>query len=176
MSTQNINLNAETLQTLTNLAGTGAKLFDDIIRDVTPKVEKAMGDVFTNLTTFNTNQQSSTTNSSNKTLTTYENKTDNSIFIACELPRINKADCSIKLENTNPNASDNNLVIRAKTQEPPDDFKFLECINYETKILVPHYIKKNDISVKYMNGILYITINKIKDSTNESNINYTYML
>ena len=175
MSNKNINLNAETLQTLTNLAGTGAKLFDDIVRDVTPKVEKAMGDVFTNLTTFNnTNQQSSTIN---KSLTIYENDTDNSIFIACELPRINKSDCSVKLENTNTKAYDNNLVIRAKTQEPPDDFKFLECINYEKRILVPHYIKKNDISVKYMNGMLYITINKIRESTNTGcNINYTYML
>ena len=75
MSNQNFNFNAETLQTLTNLAGTGAKLFDDIVRDVTPKLEKAMGDVFTNLTTFNnTNQQSSTTD---KSLTIYENETDN---------------------------------------------------------------------------------------------------
>lgn len=172
MSNQNINLNAETLQTLTNLAGTGAKLFDDIVRDVTPKVEKAMGDVFTNLTTFNNNnQQSARNNNSNKSLVIYENETENAILIACELPRINKTDCSVKLENTNTEAYDNNLVIRAKTQEPPDDFKFLECINYEKRILVPHYIKKNDISVKYMNGMLYITINKKKEPITESNIN-----
>ena len=88
-----------------------------------------------------------------KSLEYKQHETDNSLFIAVNIPRISKEQCII-------NFKDYKLIITAQTDEPEFGFEFLVKEFYRLNILLPKTVMKNNIIANYKNGMLYITINK----------------
>ena len=89
----------------------------------------------------------------NKRIIKYNKKeTSSCILIACEIPRVSKDNCSVKLYN-------GVLVVMAKTTQMEPNFEFLSNEDYLVDIEVPKYVRQKDITAKCVNGMLYVTVN-----------------
>ena len=94
----------------------------------------------------------------------YKHEDNANIYYALELPRIRKEDCSI-------NFLDNRLCVKANTHTAESGFEFLPDELYEITLVACNNITKDSVIAKHVNGMLYITIKKKIDLSNNFNIN-----
>ena len=116
-------------------------------------------------------EQTSSNNSglNNQKQQYFINETDAKIFIVCEIPRVEKINCHIKLDNNNI------LKINAKTLPYPDNsdmskFNFIEQREYTFEIKLSKEINSKMIVAKIVDGVLYIEISKKLINIEEINI------
>lgn len=142
---------------LTNVAETGVKVLDKFMSDLTPKVETVINSVF--------NEGVHRAPMVPKTELYFMKKTDKAILIACELPRVEKQNCKIKVIN-------NVLTINATSSLPSEmeQFNFIDPKEYTISITVPKDINKEQITAKIIDGVLYIQITKSLNNIDEINI------
>ena len=141
---------------LTSAAETGVKVFDSFLTSLSPKVENVLNSVIKEQTKYH-QTNSSNTNKSKQPY--FINETSSKIFIVCEIPRVEKSNCRIKLDNNNI------LNINAKTSPHPETsvmskFNFIEQREYSFQIKLTEKINSNMIEAKIIDGVLYIDISK----------------
>ena len=143
--------------TLTNIAETGVKVLDKFMTDITPKVETVINSVL--------NDDVHRAPMVPKTESYLMKETDEAILIACELPRVEKRNCKIKVIN-------NSLTINATSSLPSEmsKFDFIEQKKYTISVTVPKDIDTRMIIAKMVDGVLYIQITKSLNNMDEINI------
>jgi len=149
---------------LTNVAETGVKVFDNFLSSLSPKVENVLNTVLKDQT--NVNEKASNLK---KTNPYFFKETESEILIVCEIPRVEKNNCHIKLDNNNI------LNINAKTSLPKNgsdisQFNFMEQREYTFEIKVSKDINSKMIIAKIIDGVLYIEISKKLINIEEINI------
>ena len=184
-------INPQTINTLISAAGTGMKMFDSFLTQITPHVNDVLstasglagnGNSNTNMgnrnttagncnttagnsnTTAGNGNSNTTTNKQIKELNLYRNESDSLVLLALEIPRISKDNCSIKLNG-------NILEISAKTHSSESNFEFLDDIEYKNMIKIDNIITKEHIKARFLNGMLYIEVNKNIKHDNKIDIN-----
>ena len=157
--------------TLTNVAETGVKVFDTFLTNLAPQVEKVINTVLTesndNHCKSNSNGKSDSNGKTRCSNTPYfYSETDSEILISCEIPRVEKKNCSIKLD------SNNILLINAITSVSSEmpAFSFMEQRDYVFEITLTSNITSNMINAKIIDGVLYIVITKKLINIDEINI------
>ena len=175
----------ENIRILKNAAVGGVKMVDSFLTNVTPHIETAIKDFFSETVSAATGMSSSTTAtsaatgmsssttantisntiSSKRIIKYYKKETSSCILIACEIPRVSKENCAVKLYN-------GILVVMAKITHNEPRFEFLSNEEYLVDIEVPKYVQQKDITAKCINGMLYVTVNTHLLDT-ECNINIT---
>ena len=168
-------INPQTINTLINAAGTGMKMFDSFLTQITPHVNDVLstasglaGNGNRNTTAGNNNttagnrNSNTTTNKQIKELKLYRNESDSLVLLALEIPRISKDNCSIKLNG-------NILEISAKTHSSESNFEFLGDIEYKNMIKIDNIITKEHIKARFLNGMLYIEVNKYQPPNQNDN-------
>lgn len=151
---------------LTNAAETGVKVFDSFLTSLSPKVENVLNSVMQEQTR---SQTQSSCDLNNQKQQYFIKEIDSKIFIVCEIPRVEKANCRIKLD------SNNILNINAKTLPYPDNddmskFNFIEQREYSFEIKLSKEINSKMIVAKIVDGVLYIEISKKLINIEEINI------
>ena len=143
--------------TLTNIAETGVKVLDKFMTDITPKVETVINSVL--------NDDVHRAPMVPKTESYLMKETDEAILIACELPRVEKRNCKIKVIN-------NSLTINAtlSLSSEMSKFEFIEQKKYTISVTVPKDIDTRMIIAKMVDGVLYIQITKSLNNMDEINI------
>ena len=149
---------------LTNVAETGVKVFDNFLTSLSPKVENVLNTVLKDQT--NVNEKKTNLNKNNPY---FYKETESNILVACEIPRVEKNNCRIKLDNNNI------LNISAKTSAPKPDsdiskFNFMEQREYTFEIKISKDINSKMIIAKIIDGVLYIEISKKLINIEEINI------
>ena len=146
----------ENIRILKNAAVGGVKMLDSFLTNVTPHIETTIKDFFSESVSAATGMTPSTsttsTTSNKRKIKYYKKETSNRVLIACEIPRVSKENCAIKLYN-------GILVIMAKTTQTESGFEFLSNQEYLVDIEVPKYVQQKDITAKCINGMLYIIVN-----------------
>tara|TARA_B110001469_G_scaffold127611_1_gene149259 strand:+ start:4534 stop:5037 length:504 start_codon:yes stop_codon:yes gene_type:complete len=153
----------ENIRILKNAAVGGVKMVDSFLTNVTPHIETTFKDFFSEQVS---SDDRTTPKTPNKRIIKYNKKeTSSCILIACEIPRVSKDNCSVKLYN-------GVLVVMAKTTQMEPNFEFLSNEDYLVDIEVPKYVRQKDITAKCVNGMLYVTVNTHSLDT-ECNIDIT---
>ena len=139
-------INTENIRILKHAAGAGVKMVDTFLTNVSPHIE-------TTIKAFFSESMTPPVSSKNKkTIKYYKKETNNNIFIACEIPRVSKEKCAVKLYN-------GTLVVMAKIDTSETSFEFLSNEEYLVDIEVPKYVRQKDITARCLNGMLYIIVN-----------------
>ena len=141
----------ENVRILKNAAGAGVKIVDSFLTNVTPHIETTIKDFFSE-TVSATGDTTSKPSPNKRIIKYYKKETTSNILIACEIPRVSKENCTVKLNN-------GTLVVMAKTTRFESNFEFLSNEDYLVDIEVPKYVRQKDITAKCINGMLYITVN-----------------
>ena len=141
---------------LTNAAETGVKVFDSFLTSLSPKVENVLNSVIKEQKSFN---EKTCAKPNNQQQIYFINETDSKILIVCEIPRVEKNNCHVKLD------SNNILKINAKTSPFPEtsklsQYNFIEQRDYTFEIKLTKEINSKMIIAKIVDGVLYIEISK----------------
>ena len=150
-------INPENIRILKNAAGAGVKMVDTFLTNVTPHVETIIRDFFSESSSASSVSSSSSgagsaSTTNKKKIKFYKKETSTNILIACEIPRVSKENCAVKLYN-------GTLVVMARIDQSEPSFEFLSNEEYLVDIEVPNYVRQKDISARCLNGMLYVTVN-----------------
>ncbi len=153
---------------LTNVAESGVKVLDSFLTSLSPKVENVINTVLQDQH-VNKSNTACKDNNTNMKLPYFVKDTESKMLIVCEIPRVEKSNCHIKLD------TNNILNIAAKTSTHPDgsemtQFNFIEQREYTFEIKVPKNINSKMIMAKIIDGVLYIDISKRLINIEEINI------
>jgi len=158
-------INPENIRILKNAAGAGVKMVDNFLTNVTPHVETIIRDFFSESASSASSGTESASTTNKKKIKFYKKETSTNILIACEIPRVSKENCAVKLYN-------GTLVVMARIDQSEPSFEFLSNEEYLVDIEVPNYVRQKDITARCLNGMLYITVNTHLLDT-DCNINIT---